>query len=255
MRLTTHGARTHGALITYVAPRLAKDAKLPDLAGILAGAPTANRISQRAGIATAIRATSRLAQDADLSDIAELLEAMERVSGEDEAVEPGEAIPMVESDEDLLDRIREFCRGRMRPEDCAKLEEMLGEHGPEGLGDRRRARDDRDDLPRPGGEEAESRTSLARLQNHEPAVGGDRRRARDMTPARAAGVVAHDSLPPERRFPNAARARPEQMTWPSDSRRRDLALDAAAHAGVPAGVKPASERFSFGRRVRPAGAA
>src|SRR5579864_9478714 len=107
MRLTEHGARTHGALITFIAPRLARDAKLPDLAGILAAAPHVNSVSQRAYIASSIRALtqSRLAQDADVSDIAELLEAIENISkkedgGEGEDADPDEALPMVEGDPD-----------------------------------------------------------------------------------------------------------------------------------------------------------
>lgn len=91
------------------------------------------------------------------------------------------------------------------------------------------AQDDPADLPR------EQRTDLENLIDHQPTA-ADRRRA----------AQAHDAAA---RFPNAARV---VIAWPAPSGQPRLAYD--AHT-VPAGVKPAAERFSFGKRIRPLGAA
>src|SRR5580704_9234371 len=145
VRLTPAGARLEGALITYVGPRLAQDAKLPDFKGILTGAPTTNRVSQRAAIAQAVQTVVKphLAQDADLDDVAELLEAIERVSekdeGEDMGTEPNSAIPMVMPEEEGHDehpasaKIKAICeKHNLPPEICAELSEAVGEEDSEG---------------------------------------------------------------------------------------------------------------------------
>ncbi|MGA8495930.1 MAG: hypothetical protein WB764_10640 [Xanthobacteraceae bacterium] len=246
MRLTTHGARTHGALVTFIAPRLARDAKLPDIAGILAGASTAaNRVTQRASIATAVRAVTggRLAQDADLSDISELLEALESISKEQDggAEHDDDAIPMISDDpDDMVSRVLEFCRGKMSPEDCAQLEELMGAAAEDAYLPRE---EPRGTPPVPGGTEESRRRAREDLVSRRVDVSGNAvgvdRRSRTMRPA------AHDAALPagiksaEERF-GFSRVRPAGNTWPSPA---PLAYDAAAHDAVPAGVKSAELRF------------
>ncbi len=144
-KLTPYGAFLKGVLVTHVAPRLAKDAKLPDFSALLSGAPMTNRVTQRAAIAQAVQTTVKphLAADADLDDVAELLEAVQRVAEGDKEdgevsddLEPNSAIPMVEKlkEEDGLDehpaaaKIKEICaRHNLPPEVCAELAEAVGE--------------------------------------------------------------------------------------------------------------------------------
>lgn len=253
MRLTTHGARTHGALITYISPRLAKDAKLPDLAGILAGSPMTNRISQRGHIATAIQAVtqSRLAQDAELSDVAELLETIERVTGEEDGgdMEPNSAIPMVtEPDDDTEDehpmiaRVREFCHGKMSPEDCAKLDEMLGEEDGGMDSWDRRATDARKRMARDETEEerekreeedgaADARKRLGRDENEEEcrdrraedAARHAMRRARDAHRKMGRDAKAEDRKRAEDAMKHARdmHRRARDARWAADRKRAD----------------------------------
>lgn len=73
-----------GALIPYLAPRLAADAAL-DLGPILDGLTRKNFAGRRAGIASAITkaTTGKLAQDADLGDLVELLDTMKGIESGD----------------------------------------------------------------------------------------------------------------------------------------------------------------------------
>lgn len=190
-KLSRYGARLEGALITYTLPRLAQDAALPDFAGILAGAPTTNRVSQRAGIAQALQTVVRphLAQDADLEDLPELLEAIERFKGEgdgedDMGGEPNSAIPMVEPDDDEADdaggvaeKIKMICEEHhLPPEVCAKLCEAVGEEEHEGGLDfyDRRADDARRRLGRD-----ESEEEREEREHEESAADARRRLGRD----------------------------------------------------------------------------
>lgn len=163
-KLSPAGRELRGALTIYLAPRLAADAKLPDIGAILRSAPTSSRIMQTTAIAAALKASvgSILAKDADIDDVVDVIEAAERVidqareaDGED-GLEENAAVPMGETDEDddaedetpeeraerermerekggndddhpLVAKVRAFCDGKMSPEDCAKLDELLGE--------------------------------------------------------------------------------------------------------------------------------
>ena len=98
-----------------------------------------------------------------------------------------------------------------------------------------------DDLPRPGGELAKQN-----LIDHQPTA-ADRRRALAQDSA-ARNRLAYDTAA-SARFPNAAKVTAFDATWPGPSR-PTRAYDSAAHGAVPATVRPAETRFSFGQRVR-----
>ena len=93
-----------------------------------------------------------------------------------------------------------------------------------------------DDLPRTGEQRID----------HQPTAADRRNRLAQDTAIRNRLAQDADAA---RRFPNAARASVFKATCPGQAR---LAYD--AHT-VPAGVKAAEDRFSFAKRVRPAGAA
>jgi|GEM_PF-3059418 len=162
VKLSPAARELRGALTIYLAPRMAADTKLPNLGDILKGAPKTNRITQRTGIATAIQAAvaGRLAQDADVDDVIEVIEAAEKLideasegeGGGTEDLKANAAIPMEESDaraakpgqddddpdeevdddearddDPMIAKVKEFCAGKMSPEDCATLEKIMGE--------------------------------------------------------------------------------------------------------------------------------
>jgi hypothetical protein len=129
-------ARTmSGALVTYLAPRLAQDAALPDMESILSDITAANygdkipTIDRR--IAKAMK--GRMAADADLSDLKDLLDVFEdseSMPSEDDEAEvaasakendqiEGDASPMLD---DLKEKLG------LTPEQCAKLEALTQEN-------------------------------------------------------------------------------------------------------------------------------
>lgn len=145
-KLSPAGRELRGALAIYLAPRLAADQKLPDITSVLMGAPNTNRLTQTTAIASALKTAvaGKLAKDADIEDVVDVIQAAERVieeagkaEGEDD-MEPSAAMPMIEKkdgeeeeeaedEHPLVAKIRAFCHGKMSEEDCAKLDEMLGE--------------------------------------------------------------------------------------------------------------------------------
>jgi hypothetical protein len=81
--------KVKGAIFAMVAPRLALDAAMPDLNEALQGVDAHNFRHHRKHIADSVRRAvrGRLGRDADLSDIEEMLAALERE--EDDGEEPG----------------------------------------------------------------------------------------------------------------------------------------------------------------------
>jgi hypothetical protein len=78
--------KVKGAIFAMVAPRLALDAQMPDLDLAVAGVDRGNFHSHRKHIADSVRRAvkGRLGRDADVEDIEQLLEALEREEGEDD---------------------------------------------------------------------------------------------------------------------------------------------------------------------------
>ena len=96
-RLSPAARVAKGALLVYLKPRLAQDSKI-DLDAILAGMTNKDIVGKRGIIAAACQAQfkSHLAQDADLEDIGEILEALgpilEKEEGDD--MESNSGMPM-----------------------------------------------------------------------------------------------------------------------------------------------------------------
>jgi len=140
-----------GALITYLTPRLAHDAKLPSLAAITEGVTDGNFAGMLPQIARRVRKATRgkLAMDADLDDLTDLLEALEGDADEESPPARENGVVEGEDDEDLLDEIKQLLRGKVDSQTMAQIDRMAG--------DRRRRRMGRDEpepfsgRPRPGG--------------------------------------------------------------------------------------------------------
>ena len=78
VRISPAGMVARGALFTYLTPRLAQDAKLPNLTKLTKGVTSRNYSRSIPGLDRAIRQAvrGRLARDADISDLADLLNAL-----------------------------------------------------------------------------------------------------------------------------------------------------------------------------------
>lgn len=134
-KLSPRGLVAKGALMTYLAPRLAQDAKV-DLTKMLLGVTAKNFTERSPAIVTALTAATKgkLAQDADLEDVAEMLEAVARIQENDD----DEMLGRVESDDvdpdadiggdgvDLPPHAQEFLKSKMSDEDYVQFCAMLG---------------------------------------------------------------------------------------------------------------------------------
>jgi hypothetical protein len=78
--LTRKGAAAFGALSAYMKPKMATDQKI-DLAPLFAGVSAKNFKDKKAGIVTSLKksAEGKLAKDANIDDVTELLDALEDV--------------------------------------------------------------------------------------------------------------------------------------------------------------------------------
>jgi hypothetical protein len=140
VRLSPIAMRTKGAIFAYIAPRMALDQKVPSLTPLLADVtgknfetmlPTIGRRVERA-------VRGKLAQDADIDDIAQMLDALEdtKEEGEDEAESHGggpddlanEPFPEAhDGDPELIAKIKEMLAPHCPPEVLAQLDQ-LGQH-------------------------------------------------------------------------------------------------------------------------------
>lgn len=126
--LSRHAMLAKGALIGLVMPRLAADAKI-DFNQLLSGIDASNWAGKKQGIVTALR--PKLAKDADIADVAKLLDAFDPGSpGTEEAPaaeDPNKLLDAV--DADPTEEILAMLRGKVSDEDLAavgaKLQALL----------------------------------------------------------------------------------------------------------------------------------
>lgn len=86
--LSRKAAATHGALSVYLAPKLAKDHKMPDLSPILAKVTAKTFKADKPKIATDVKSAlaGKMAKDASLDDLTGLLDALEAVDPVEDGV-------------------------------------------------------------------------------------------------------------------------------------------------------------------------
>lgn len=138
----------HGAIAAYTAPKLAADAKLPDLRKLLAGVTAKNWPERRPKFAAAFAEAIKpsLAQDATVDDLVDVLCQLDDDTGlpmaevEDQPPPPnGDPDPEPDRTEapTLMDKIMEFLATKLSDEDMAKLKAMAqqGEGGAPGATD------------------------------------------------------------------------------------------------------------------------
>jgi len=130
-----------GALITYLTPRLAADARLPSLAAITEGVSDANFGALIPTVARRVRRATRgkLAMDADIEDLQDLLEALEDDDEENPAARENGVAEGEDDEDDFTNEIKELLRGKVDSQMLAQIDRMAG--------DRRRRRMGRDDPP------------------------------------------------------------------------------------------------------------
>lgn len=114
-----------GALAMALAPKLAQDAKV-DLNAVLSGvtAKTFGKLKPEIGKRLTAATKGKLAADAELSDVVELLDAMERVESEpeDEIAEQ----PAVDAEGDKGGEVMAFLKDKLSEDDMKRCAELMG---------------------------------------------------------------------------------------------------------------------------------
>lgn len=146
-----------GTLGNYLAPRLAQDQKV-DLRSILLGTTAKNLPDRAAKIARDVKRAvrGRLAQDADVDDVEEVIDAIQEMAPEiaEAATDPGED-PLDDPDDmdvrgeeegrdspEMLAKALEFLKDKLSPEDINAFTELMGE---ENVADPDETAQDKDD--------------------------------------------------------------------------------------------------------------
>lgn len=125
--LTRKGSVALGALMIALKPKLAQDAKI-DLAPALVGLTHKNFKSKKPAIITAIKdlTNGKLAQDASIDDVIELVDALEKVESVEGAdTDPNSGLPIVPNPDDTSmdagnEQLKAFLTGKLSEEDIAK---------------------------------------------------------------------------------------------------------------------------------------
>lgn len=167
VKLSPKAAVARGALFSFLRPRLAQDAKI-ELNPILAGVTAKNFGEKRPAITAAVSAAvkGKLAKDADIEDLAQLLDALDK-DGEavdaEMVTDPNAAVPPVEKKEgedspDMLAKIKEFLKGHVAPEILDQLDGLAADEDDEDDEKKKENpfaaaadEDDDDKTPKPGG--------------------------------------------------------------------------------------------------------
>lgn len=132
MKLSKTAAVVAGALGAHIRPRLALDAALGDLTPFLKGVSRKNLKSEQPRIIRAMQNhfKGKLAQDADLEDLKEVIEVFTDPTvapiGEDEDDEVVDPKPVAQDDEQM-GKIREMLGEKLGPEEAARVMAALGE--------------------------------------------------------------------------------------------------------------------------------
>lgn len=120
--LSRKASVAHGAIIAYLMPKLAQDAKV-DLTPALKGITSANFEAKQSSIVDGIKKATagKLAQDADIDDVVGLIDALKTVEAAEE--EPVEKIAV--QDNDGQGGVREFLAGKLSAEDMKAYDDMM----------------------------------------------------------------------------------------------------------------------------------
>jgi hypothetical protein len=128
LKVSLLAATALGALATHLKPRLAQDAKL-DLAPLLEGVNGNNFKARRDGIVTGIKAaaTGKLAKDANLDDVVDVLEAVAAMAPAED-MEPNSGAPVAgktPGKDEEPNKLRDFLKGKLSEDDMKACDELM----------------------------------------------------------------------------------------------------------------------------------
>jgi hypothetical protein len=130
MKFSKTAIAVAAGLRVYLRPKLAQDAALGDLGPLVKGLTAKNFASERPRLVRAVegRFKGKLAQDADLADLVEVIDAFSDpadpvVAGDEEDPE----IPPVAEDDDLMAKMRDMISAKLGAEEAERIMQAIGE--------------------------------------------------------------------------------------------------------------------------------
>ncbi|MDH2051171.1 DUF2213 domain-containing protein [Achromobacter marplatensis] len=130
MKFSKTAIAVAAGLRVYLRPKLAQDAALGDLGPLVKGLTAKNFASERPRLVRAVegRFKGKLAQDADLADLVEVIDAFSDpadpvVAGDEEDPET----PPVAEDDDLMAKMRDMISAKLGAEEAERIMQAIGE--------------------------------------------------------------------------------------------------------------------------------
>lgn len=125
-KLSRKAVAARGAIVAYLAPKLAADAKI-NLRPALVSVTRKNFIAQKPTIMAGVKAATKgkLAQDADIEDLVELLDTLGVEDADTALDEDDDMQPDMGADIDVAGAAKAFLKGKLSPEDYAEFEGMM----------------------------------------------------------------------------------------------------------------------------------
>lgn len=153
-----------GALTSVLLPILAQDAKV-DLSTMLEGVNAANFKESKPQLITALQAATKgkLAQDASLDAVVDLLDKLDDVTDGAESDDVAESQPAADAEEDPMAKLMAFCKGKMGEDDFNELSSLMSG---EGASDEETPEAPEGGAPKPGkdGQAMDAATIVRRVQ-------------------------------------------------------------------------------------------
>lgn len=145
--MSRKAALVQGAVMAFLAPKLAQDAQV-DLAPALKGVTSKNFIDRRESIVDRLTkiTAGKLAADADLDDLTDLLDALQDVEPAEDDLDPNSGTPAAAAprgeaedddpeDPDVKAKIRELIGDRLSDEELAAMDDLLDGMGAKAMDD------------------------------------------------------------------------------------------------------------------------
>lgn len=164
VKLSRKAAMAQGALTVFLTPLLAQDAKLPDLAPVLADVTSKNWKDKKSEVAKGVESAMKkvkLAQDASLSGVPAVLDGLDAVMAEDDELQTQVDRTDADADKRLLknftgdaEGLKNFLKDKVSEDTMKALDAYLaGDDPPEFAGKPVKGEDDEDDERRQGMDE------------------------------------------------------------------------------------------------------
>jgi ADP-ribose pyrophosphatase YjhB (NUDIX family) len=125
--LSRKASVAHGAILAYLRPKIAQDAKI-DVAAVLKDVTAKNYVPATIAADLKKAVTGKLAQDADIEDVIDLLDTLKTVEAAEDDMEPNSGTPAAGKtgvDADPTARLMEILKSKLSDEEMAECQALM----------------------------------------------------------------------------------------------------------------------------------